>query len=336
MGKTTFTPMGNRGLSCLEWCLRGASVMLAVLIPALVRPEKDVWVAAGAAGFCVGACQGLLLLAGRARRAKAVRAASEAICAKLEERINHDLAVILASVSGSQSGPGSPQSPLAEMVQRCVTGISGQLRDVTGTGGGMNLEARARRFEPAVSPESDGTGLGSSGAEGFVKQGGGHVALAGPPSLGTAFKTYRPAGIGPVAEPPQSALPKRAQGGETILLVEDEDPVREMTALHLETLGYRVLQAASAEEALRLVGAGREKLDLLLTDVVMPGMGGRELAEALQSRRPGLKVFFQSGYPAEVAVGGGTVQAKRAFLQKPFTLEALSRKVREVLDAPRG
>jgi hypothetical protein len=90
MGKTTFTRMGNRGLSCLEWCLRGGSVMLAVLIPALVRPEKEVWVAAGAAGVCMGACQGLLLLAGRARKAKAVRAASEAICAGLEERINND------------------------------------------------------------------------------------------------------------------------------------------------------------------------------------------------------------------------------------------------------
>src|SRR5690242_4079807 len=94
MDKTTLTRMGNRGLTCLEWGLRGGSVILAVLIPALVRPEKDLWVAAGAAGFCVGACQGLLLLAGRARKAKAVQA-SEAICARLEERINNDLAVIL-------------------------------------------------------------------------------------------------------------------------------------------------------------------------------------------------------------------------------------------------
>jgi CheY-like chemotaxis protein len=335
MGKTTFTRMGNRGLTCLEWCLRGGSVMLAVLIPALVRPEKDVWVAAGAAGFCVGACQGLLLLAGRARKAKAVRAASEAICARLEDRINNDLAVILASVSSGQSSPGSPQPQLAEMVQRCVMRISGQLRDVTDTGCGMNLEAHARSFEPAVSAKSDGTGLGLSVLEGLVKAGGGDLALESQPSQGTTFETYLPAVTGPVAEPWQSVPPKRVQGRETILLVEDEDPVREMTAQLLETLGYRVLQASSAEEALRLVAASREKLDLLLTDVVMPGMSGRELADALQSRGPGLKVLLQSGYTDEVAVRGGIAQAKRAFLQKPFTLDALSRKIREVLDVPR-
>lgn len=333
MGKTTFTRMGSRGLTCLEWCLRGGSVILAVLIPALVRPETDVWVAAGAAGFCVGACQGLLLLVGRARKAKAVQA-SEAICARLEERINNDLAVILASISASQLGPASPQ--LVKTVHRYVVGISGQLRDAIGTGCGISLEAQARSFQPAVSPKGDGTGLGSSVVEGLVKQDGGYLALEGQSSRGTPFKTCLPAVPGPVAEPPQSGRPKRAQGDETILLVEDEDPVREMTAQLLETLGYRVLQASSAEEALRLVGASREKLDLLLTDVVMPGMSGRELADALQSRGPGLKVLFQSGYPAEVALRGGIVQAKRAFLQKPFTLEALSRKIRAVLDAPRG
>ena len=118
-------------------------------------------------------------------------------------------------------------------------------------------------------------------------------------------------------------------------MVEDEDRVREIIGPRLEALGYRVLRAASAEEALRLVGARREKLDLLLTDVVMPGMGGRELAEALQSRSPGLKVLFQSGYPHDAAVGNGTKQTNAAFLQKPFTLDALARKVRDVLDAPR-
>jgi two-component system cell cycle sensor histidine kinase/response regulator CckA len=139
-----------------------------------------------------------------------------------------------------------------------------------------------------------------------------------------------------VAEPSQSVPPKRIQGGETILLVEDEDPVREITALLLETLGYRVWKACGAEEALRLVGASREKLDLLLTDVVMPGMNGRELADALQSHGPGLKLLFQSGYTHAVAVRAGIVHAKMAFLQKPFTLDALSRKIREVLEAPRG
>jgi CheY-like chemotaxis protein len=308
-------------------------VIFTVLIPALVRPEKAVGVGAGAAGFCVGACQGLLL-AGRARKTKALQAASEAICAKREDRIHNDSTVILASVSSSHSSPGSPQ--LAKMVHRCVVGISGQLRDAIDTGCGMSLEAQARSCEPSVSTKSNGTGLGLSVVEGLVKQGGNHLAPESQPSLGTTFKTYRPAVTGPVAEPSQSVPPKRVQGGETILLVEDEDPVREVTALLLETLGYRVWQASSAEEALRLVGASREKLDLLLTDVVMPGMNGRELADALQSHGPGLKLLFQSGYTHAVAVRAGIVHAKMAFLQKPFTLDALSRKIREVLDAPRG
>jgi hypothetical protein len=182
-------------------------VILAVLIPALVRPEKDVWVAAGAAGLCVGVCQGLLLLAGRARKAKAVRAASEAICASLEQRINHDLAVILASIASSQSGPGSPQPQLAEVVQRCAARISSQLRDVTDAGCGINPEAKARSVEPLVNIKSDGPGLGLSGLEGSVKQGGGDSALESPPSLGPAFKT------GPVAEPSQSAPPEADSGG---------------------------------------------------------------------------------------------------------------------------
>lgn len=307
--------------------------MFAVLIPGLARPEKDVWVAAGATAFCVGACQGLLFLAGRARMTAAVRAASEAICAKLEDRINHDLAVILASTSGSQSTPGSPQ--LAETVHRCVVRISGELRDVTDAGCSVTLEAKARSCDPHASPtESSGAGLGLSMADGFVRQGGGSLALESPPSRVATFKTCLPALTGPVAESPQSAPPKRIRGGETILLVEDEDPIREITAQLLETLGYRVLQASSAEEALRLVGAGRQKFDLLLTDMVMPGMSGRELADALQSRGPALKVLFQSGYTENAAVRGGTVPAEMTFLQKPFTLDALSKKIREVLDAP--
>jgi CheY-like chemotaxis protein len=117
-----------------------------------------------------------------------------------------------------------------------------------------------------------------------------------------------------------------------VLLVEDEEPVREVTALMLVSLGYRVLEAPNGKEALRVAEAGREQVDLLMTDAVMPGMGGRDLADALQARLPGLKVLFQSGYTGDTVIRQSILHTAVAFLQKPFTLEALSQKVREVLD----
>jgi CheY-like chemotaxis protein len=125
-------------------------------------------------------------------------------------------------------------------------------------------------------------------------------------------------------------------GSETVLLVEDEDPVRAVSARLLETLGYRVLQAANAEEALHRFAASQIKIDLLMTDVVIPGRNGRELAEILRARDAGLKVLFQSGYTGDAVVRRGILNAEVAFLKKPFTLDALARKVREVLDGRWG
>ena len=119
-----------------------------------------------------------------------------------------------------------------------------------------------------------------------------------------------------------------------MLLVEDEEAVRAISVLLLEGLGYRVMEAANAEEALRVAGEGGQKPDLLMTDVVMPGRNGCELAEALCAQDPGLKVLFQSGYTGEVVVGHGLPESEMAFLQKPFTLDALARKLRAVLDRP--
>jgi two-component system cell cycle sensor histidine kinase/response regulator CckA len=167
---------------------------------------------------------------------------------------------------------------------------------------------------------------------GIVQQSGGHIVVHSLPGPGTTFKIYLPA-VGELAlRPLQSAPVKPVRGSETILLLEDEVPVRKITALLLESLGYQVQVATSGEEALRLAQGNREKLDLLMTDVVMSGMSGHELAEVLRARDAGLKVLFQSGYSGATLVRHGVVHTEVAFLQKPFTLDALSRKPREVLD----
>jgi two-component system, cell cycle sensor histidine kinase and response regulator CckA len=131
---------------------------------------------------------------------------------------------------------------------------------------------------------------------------------------------------------PPKPLSGPVTGNETILLVEDEDPVREVTALLLESLGYEVLQVSNAKAALDLVENTRAKIDLIFTDVIMPGMSGRALVEALRMRDPGLKVLFQSGYTDDMVMGHGVLHAEVAFLQKPFTVDALAKKIRERLD----
>jgi CheY-like chemotaxis protein len=201
----------------------------------------------------------------------------------------------------------------------------------------MSPEVQARLFEPffTTKPVGKGTGLGLAVVHGIVRQSGGHLEVRSLPGRGTTFKIYLPAAeaLLPTRMPLSSpAQPPRGHG-ETILLVEDEDPVRAVSVLLLESLGYRVLEAATAEEALGVVEeAHRGKIDLLLTDLVMPGMNGRTLAEALRRREPGLKVLFQSGYTGETVVRHGVLEGERAFLQKPFTLASLAKKLREVLD----
>jgi two-component system, cell cycle sensor histidine kinase and response regulator CckA len=199
----------------------------------------------------------------------------------------------------------------------------------------MAPEIQSHIFEPFFTTKGagQGTGLGLSVVHGIVEQCGGHVEVYSVPELGTTFKIYLPIAQESAPRANEGVPVRSPEGhGETVLLVEDETPVRTVTVLLLESLGYHVLEAASAEEALHLVDTGQEKIGLLMTDVIMPGMSGLELANVLRRRDPGLRVLFQSGYTGEAVRRHGTVQPDMAFLKKPFTLDALARKVREVLD----
>jgi two-component system cell cycle sensor histidine kinase/response regulator CckA len=203
---------------------------------------------------------------------------------------------------------------------------------VTDTGCGMTPEVQARVFEPFFTTKAEGlgTGLGLSVVLGIVQQSGGRLAMESQPGVGTAVHVDLPAVPGPAERPP-IAPAEPVGGGETVLLVEDAAAVRRTVARMLEYLGYRVLQAESGPEALRLFEARAGQIDLLLTDVVMPGLSGRELADALRLRQRDLKVLFQSGYTDDAVMRWGVLQAEMAFLKKPFTLEALAARVREAL-----
>jgi CheY-like chemotaxis protein len=206
---------------------------------------------------------------------------------------------------------------------------------VTDTGCGMNDEVKAHIFEPFFTTKemNKGTGLGLAMVYGIVKQCQGHISLYSEPNQGTTFRIYLPRISKKRSLPGISLTDQEPHGNETILVVEDGDAVRDITRQMLTLLGYRVLEASRGEQAIRLVEQNAEHIHLLVTDVVMPQMGGRQLAERLLLLRPDLKILYFSGYMDDAIVRHGILQAEVAFLHKPFALGMLARKVREVLDA---
>jgi len=215
---------------------------------------------------------------------------------------------------------GLPPGPAAELA----------VRD---TGRGMDADTLQRIFEPFFTTKDvgEGTGLGLATVYGIVKQSGGHIEAASTPGQGSLFRVMLPLVDAPAAER-EPAAPDRTEGGtETILLAEDEKAVATLTESLLKRVGYRVLMAHSASEALALAGSHPARIDLLLTDVVMPGASGCDLARMLRESRPSIKVLYMSGYPADEVVRHGVEEGEMAFLQKPFSLASLAAKVREVL-----
>jgi two-component system, cell cycle sensor histidine kinase and response regulator CckA len=204
---------------------------------------------------------------------------------------------------------------------------------VSDTGMGMDKETQSRIFEPffTTKEKGKGTGLGLSTVYGIVKQTGGYVMVQSEQGRGTTFQIYLPRVEG-VAEQHPAPVPHTASGGtETVLLVEDEESVRQLVRETLAAKGYEVMEAENGEHGMAAAAKHAGKIDLVITDVVMPGMGGRELVKQLAQTRPETKVLYLSGYTEDAIVSDGTIESGAAFLQKPFTLQNLSQKVREVL-----
>jgi len=210
---------------------------------------------------------------------------------------------------------------------------------VTDTGCGMDAVTRSHLFEPffTTKEKGKGTGLGLSTVYGIIKQSGGNIWAYSEVGRGSAFKVYLPRAEGAVKSyKPKEIAPAVAKGTETILLVEDEDAVRTMISRVLQGSGYTVLEACQGKEAIEVCRKHRGPIHLMVTDVIMPQMSGRELAERLATVRPKMRVLFMSGYPDKAIVHHGVLDPGTAFLQKPFTLTALENKVREVLEPTAG
>jgi CheY-like chemotaxis protein len=208
---------------------------------------------------------------------------------------------------------------------------------VSDTGVGMDAATQARIFEPffTTKERGKGTGLGLATVYGVVKQSSGWIWVYSEPGQGTTFKVYLPR-VAEAAAPaaPSPGPPVSARGSETILVVEDDEMIRNLVQKVLKANGYTVLVAGNGSDAERVAAAHGGTIHLLMTDVVLPGLNGREVAQRLEAQRPGIRVLFLSGYTDDAIVHHGVLEHGVAFLQKPFPPSVLGRKVREVLDSP--
>ncbi|MDX6448044.1 MAG: two-component system, cell cycle sensor histidine kinase and response regulator CckA [Gaiellaceae bacterium] len=211
---------------------------------------------------------------------------------------------------------------------------SGML-SVTDTGSGMDSETVEQMFDPFFTTKDAGTGLGLATVHGIVTQSGGSIWVHTEPGQGTTFKIYLPLAHGTATQKPllpHVSAPPAGGLGETILLVEDDPQVRAVVGKMLESLDYRVLPAGDGEDALALAEAFNGPIDLLVSDLVMPGLGGRQVAERLRESSPDTAVLYMSGYSDEAVVRRGVVDSDASFLKKPFATIDLARRVREMLD----
>ena len=209
------------------------------------------------------------------------------------------------------------------------------LLKVSDTGHGMDAAVLSHVFEPffTTKPMGKGTGLGLATVYGIVKQSGGSIQVASVVGRGSTFRIYLPVAAGATVTRRPALLDANIDGGtETILIVEDEPDLRELVRIFLAGYGYKVLEAASAEQALQLAGLFPGDIHLLLTDVIMPGMSGRQLAESILSKRPTIKIVYMTGYTDDMVVQHKVLEPGVKLLQKPFTKPDLALKVRSTLD----
>jgi CheY-like chemotaxis protein len=226
-------------------------------------------------------------------------------------------------------------SVLATPIERSSSSPLTILLDVRDTGIGMDESVKAQMFEPFFTSKDKGkgTGLGLSTVYGVVSQAGGEIEVNSQPGEGTHFRIYFPKAVGELDEASSSPGDVAPVGLETVLLVEDEPGVRLLAETILRKLGYKLLVADCGEAALELWNQNYGSIDILLTDVIMPQMSGGDLAHKLREKNPRLKILFMSGYTDDMIASHGVLAGETQLIQKPFTAEALGRRLRGVLDA---
>lgn len=258
-------------------------------------------------------------------------------------QIDQILANLIVNARDALSGPGKITVETANVVlseedrARHADFLPGPfvMLAVSDTGSGMDQATLARIFEPFFTTKEHGrgSGLGLATVYGIVKQNGGFIHVYSEPGTGSTFRIYLPRSEGRGPSPKEAVRPEHKKTGtETVLLVEDEAPLLELATRLLRSLGYTVLSAADPAQALQIAKAHDGDIHLVMTDVIMPGMNGRELFRRLLEHRPGLKCLFTSGYPSDVIASHGVLEQGVHFLEKPYNLERLAAKLREAIE----